>query len=160
MVSPPEPPLHEGADSALRHALDAVLRGRADAGDLAALYADAALRAGLDSATIEDMTASLETDALRGRLDDLSPPAGQANDDGFLDPDNLPEGVGLLKDLATQFEMSPQTIRDWIRLGRLMPVGRVRGKGGGHGGFIAVREADVVYCKDNPRKGGRPRKAA
>ena len=159
MSSPPEPPLRqESADPALRQALHHVLGGKAGPSDLAALYADAALRAGLDSATIEDMTASLETDALRGRLDDLSPPAGQANDDGFLDPDNLPEGVGLAKNLAVKYGIATVTIHTWIRIGRMNEVGRVGGKGSGIGGFVAVREADVAYCKANPRKGGRPKK--
>ena len=147
----------EGADPALRHALDAVLKGRACPSDLAVVCVDAALRAGLDSATIEGMTSSLDTDALQGRLDDLAPPLGQAND-GFLDPDHLPPGVGLAKDLAPKYGVTNEAIRNWIRLGRITEAGRVGGKGSGGRGFLVVREADVRYCRDNPRKGGRPRK--
>ena len=146
-------------EPALEMALRAALDRRAGPEEWALISADAALRAGLDSATIEGMTSYLETDALQGRLDDLAPPAGQAND-GFLDPDNLPEGVGLLKDLAHKHGVAPGTVRHWIRLGRMREVGRVGGKGSGTGGFVAVRECDVIFCKDNPRKGGRPRKAA
>ena len=93
-----------------------------------------------------------------GELPPLVP--DQPEDDGVacLDPDNLPSGVSLAKDLAAKYGITPGAIRNWIRFGRIKEVGRVKGKAGGHGGFIAVREADVIYCQQNPRPGGRPRK--
>ena len=116
-------------------------------------------------AIIWRMVSTIDSDIHRPRqksFDELPPPpvADQADEDGpaYLDPDNLPPDVGLVRDLAVKHEITTMAIHAWIRRGRMAEVGRVRGKAGGHGGFVAVFEADVLHCLSNPRKGGRPKK--
>ena len=141
----------------LTKAIRAALAGTAGAADIAAIVADAARQNGVAETTIDAMTTALQHDQLQRRLDDLLPPP-IPKDDGFLDADNLPPGICLLKDIAHEIGVAPQTIRDWIKNERMDEVGRAKGKGSGKNGFVVVREADVLYCRDNPRKGGRPRK--
>ena len=58
-------------DPAIRQAPGAVLKARAGAEDLAAVCADAALRAGLDCANLELMVRLINGKALRARQDEL-----------------------------------------------------------------------------------------
>ena len=88
-------------------------------------------------------------------VDDRGAPPDEQD---FLDPDNLPDGCVLLKDIAHDLSITPEAIHGWINRGRMQEVGRVGGKGSGIGGFVVVKKADVLYCLTHPRKGGRPRK--
>ena len=61
-------------DPAIRQAPGAVLKARAGAEDLAAVCADAALRAGLNCANLELMVRLINGKALRARQDELQFP--------------------------------------------------------------------------------------
>ena len=141
----------------VRHALESALRGSAGPEEWSQICADAALRAGAHSSMIEAMVASFKPDALQQRLDDLVPKA-KTLPSGFLAPDYLPPGVVLAKDLAKEYDISPQTIRDMVKDGRVTEVGRVGGKGSGKDGFLAVFRSEVDYARTHPRKRGRKRK--
>ena len=148
---------------ALRRALD----GGAKPRDVVAAVVDIALA---ESCILDGMTTAEirdQSDRLQAMLDDLlpaeeppvaisDPAVGHRDENGvlWLDPDDLPPGVVLLKDEAKRLRISRQAIRDWIKNGRLKEVGRVWGKGSGATGFIAVRQSDVDYCWHNPRKRG------
>ena len=87
-------------------------------------------------------------------------PGSENTPQGFLDPDKIPDGAVLLKDIARELSISPKTIHQWIKSGRMEGIGRVGGKGSGTGGFVVVRRCDVLRCHINPGKGGRPRNAS
>ena len=151
-------------DDRLKAALRRAISGGAQPSDLTELVTVAMGDDAPDRAIIWRMVATIDSEVHRPRqksFDELPPPpvADQADEDGpaYLDPDNLPHGVSLAKDLAAKHGLTTGAIRKWIRLGRIEAVGRVKGKGGGYGGFHAVRESDVIFCKANPRKGGRPK---
>ena len=159
----PVSPSPGGRRDALRAAIRRALAGGAQPSDVVELVSASAGDQAPDRATIGRMVNTIQKEVAQARQKRLqlsNAGAGQAGDDGavYLDPNNLPPGVFLAKDLAAKYGVTPQAIRNWIQSGRITEVGRVKGKAGGHGGFLAVREADVVFCKANPRKGGRPRK--
>ena len=114
------------------------------------------------AATIRRMVHSLRKELALDRQPKMAYayPGSEKTSQGFLDPENLPEGAVLLKDIARQLSISPKTIHHWIRSGRMEEIGRVGGKGSGTGGFVVVRRADVLRCHSNPGRGGRPRKTA
>ena len=151
----------------LRDAIGSALRGGARPSDLTDLVTLAMGDDAPSRAIIWRMVSTIDSEVHRPRqksFDELPPPpvADPPEDDGptYLDPDNLPSGVALAKDMAAKHGLAPDTIHTWIRRGRMQEVGRVKGKAGGHGGFVVVNESDVFKCLANPRKGGRPRKPA
>ena len=158
----PVSPSSAGRRDALSAAIRRALAGGAQPSDVVELVSASAGDQAPDRATIGRMVKTIQKEvaqARQKRLELRNSEAGQAGDDGavYLDPDDLPPGVFLAKDLAAKYGVKPQTIRKWIRIGKITEAGRVRGKGGGYGGFLAVRESDVVQCKANPRKSGRPK---
>ena len=82
-----------GLIAAIQRAQD----GKAGVGDVAQICADAALRAGAHSSTIEAMVASLKTDELQRRLDDLAPPPIDQQDNDLMSLPQAAEACGVNK---------------------------------------------------------------
>ena len=149
---------HRNAD--LKDAIRRALAGRARPEDVINLVtlAVATRDAPPTTARIKGMVNSLRKEVARDEQPTLYHSAYGA-DKGFLDPDRIPEGAVLIKDIARELSISPKTIHRWIKSGRMKEIGRVGGKGSGAGGFVVVWRCDVYRCHAEPRKGGRPRTA-
>ena len=72
-------------------------------------------------------------------------------DDVIYEPGELPEGLIDLPSASKKYGIKPATLRMWIQRGRLPRCGRLRGPSPGRG-YIVTVEADIEYCRDNPRK--------
>ena len=80
------------------------------------------------------------------------------NGDHLTDPDNiiyerdeLPEGLIDLPSASKKYKIPVDTLRRWVQRGKLPRRGRMRGRSPG-GGYIVTVEAEILYCRDNPRK--------
>ena len=72
--------------------------------------------------------------------------------------DELPPGAIDLPSAARKYELHPKTVHDWVEKGYVKSLGRLRGSARG-GGFVIVRENDLMEYIHAPRKkGGRPPK--
>ena len=76
------------------------------------------------------------------------------------EPDNLiyergelPEGLIDLPSASEKYGIRVDTLRQWVQRGKLPRCGRMRGRSPG-GGYIVTIEAEILYCRDNPRKSG------
>ena len=76
------------------------------------------------------------------------------------DPDNiiyergeLPEGLIDLPSASKKYGIRVDTLRIWVQRGKLPRRGRMRARSPG-GGYIVTVEAEILYCRDNPRKSG------
>ena len=83
-------------------------------------------------------------------------------DDVIYEPGELPEGLIDLPSAAARYSekygVSEDAMRKWVNRGRVEKLGRLRAPARG-GGYIVVREKELVEFMDQPRnKGGRPRK--
>ena len=79
-------------------------------------------------------------------------------DDIIYEPGNLPEGLIDLPSASKRYGISGNTLRAWVRRGKLPEVGRLRGPTA-RGGYIVTVEAEILRCRDNPRKPGPKRSA-
>ena len=142
MLSSPEDALRKATTDALQRAKD----GIATLDDVAAICADAALRAGLDCATIKRMTTSLHTDPLQRRLDDLVPPRADSADDDLMP----------LPDAARACGVNPRTVKNWLRSEKIRSHGDIPTRGG-RSAIVSKRAVEVVRDYGD-HVGGRPRK--
>ena len=110
---------------------------------------------GLSSAEMANMiTAATE--------EETSPANGvhpAESEEVMYEPGNLPEGLIDLPSASKKYGIKPATLRMWIQRGRLPRCGRVRAPSPGRG-YIVTVEADIEYCRDNPRKPGPKRSVA
>ena len=72
-------------------------------------------------------------------------------DDVIYEPGELPEGLIDLPSASKKYGIKVGTLRQWIHVGKLPRKGRLRAPAKG-GGYIVTDEAQIVYCRDNPRK--------
>ena len=79
------------------------------------------------------------------------------SDDVIYEPGNLPEGLIDLPSASRKYGISKATLRTWVHRGKLPRLGRLRAKSPG-GGYIVTREAEILYCRDHPRKTGRKKR--
>ena len=77
-------------------------------------------------------------------------------DDVIYEPGNLPDGLIDLPSASKKYGIKPATLRMWVQRGRLPRRGRLRGPSPGRG-YIVTVEAEIAYCRDNPRKPGPKR---
>ncbi len=75
------------------------------------------------------------------------------SDDVIYEPGNLPEGLIDLPSASKKYGISVVTLRSWVQRGKLPRLGRLRARAAG-GGYIVTDEAQIPYCRDNPRKRG------
>ena len=140
----------------LETALRRVLEQGAEPADLVELVSAALDRDGLDRATIQRMV----DQARQLTIDECLPVEGRRGEDGvmYFDADNLPPGTALLQDAADQAEVKFDTLTTWVRRHKVEVVGKVPGKSGAFGGKRVVRLTDVLRCKAQSNRGGRPKK--
>ena len=69
----------------------------------------------------------------------------------IYEPGELPEGLIDLPSASKKYGIKVGTLRQWIHVGKLPRKGRLRAPAKG-GGYIVTDEAQIVYCRDNPRK--------
>ena len=113
---------------------------------------DQALRSGMDVEAIAHMVAEraltlneLATDTLAAE----TPP----NDEGAVIYDELPPGLIDLPSASKKYGIPVKTLRTWVHRGKIPRRGRLRARSPG-GGYIVTVEAEIEYCRDNPRKRG------
>lgn len=156
---PPKKPVAPGRpdpNADIKSAIRGVLVSNGRPKDVAKLVTVAVRNQALGDDTITKMVNALAKEVAQDRTPTLG--LQPKREPGFLDPDNLPEGTAMLKDVARELGITPEAIHGWINRGRMKEVGRVGGKGSGIGGFVVVNVADAYKCHGNPRRGGRPRK--
>ena len=129
----------------VRHALESALRGSAGPEEWSQICADAALRAGAHSSTIEAMVASFKPDALQQRLDALMPTV-----------DETPEDLMPLPQAARECGVNVVSARRWVQTDILTSYER-KPAPGGFTHIVSVAEMRAVRDKDK-NKGGRPPK--
>ena len=136
------------ATDRLLDALRRAEKGQADLDDVAAICADAALRAGPIPGMLDAMTTSTEHNVLQSRLDDLL-----RSPDGlpiYLAVDEIPEGQIPLMDAAAAYHIPEPTARGWGRRSVIKTLGWLKGPG---------RPARVVSkeeFKEKSEKGRNP----
>ena len=108
-------------------------------------------RAREDGLSLDDMV-SMITTAFNHESSNRSVHPTQA-DDVVYEPGNLPEGLIDLPSASKKYGIPVGTLRSWVNRGKLPKCGRFRARSPG-GGYIVTVEADIVYCRDNPRKRG------
>lgn len=85
-------------------------------------------------------------------------PVESHDKDGLPIYDELPDGLITLTQAIGKYKRPRGTLMAWINRGRIRARGRLRAPAAG-GGYLAVREADLVAHMAKPlSKGGRPRK--
>ena len=108
-------------------------------------------RAREDGLSLDDMasmiTAAANTEQSDGSVHPTEP------DDVIYEPGNLPKGLIDLPTASKKYGIPIATLQSWIRRGKLQRHGRVRARAAG-GGYIVTEEAEILYCRDNPRKRG------
>ncbi len=80
------------------------------------------------------------------------------SEDVVYEPGNLPEGLIDLPGASKKYGIPVKTLRSWIHRGKLPRRGRMRARSPG-GGYIVTEQAAILYCRDNPRKTGRKKRA-
>ena len=121
---------------------------------------DRALGAGVDADTFTDMVAELVKARHVSNANDIvgvlaareTPP----EDEGVViyEPGELPEGLIDLPTASKKYGIPGATLRRWIQRGKLPKRGRVKAPSPGRG-YIVTNEAEILFCRDNPRKRGR-----
>ena len=81
------------------------------------------------------------------------------SDDVIYEPGELPEGLIDLPSASKKYGISVITLRSWVQRGKLPRLGRLRGASPGRG-YIVTDDAMIPYCRDNPRKTGRKKRAS
>ena len=119
-------------------------------------------RAREDGLSLDDMVSMITAAATETPPADVSGHPTEP-DDGLYEPGNLPEGLIDLPSAARKYReeygVSPGTMSQWVRNGRVSKMGRMKAPAPG-GGYFVVRESELVEFMKKPRnKGGRPRKA-
>jgi hypothetical protein len=71
--------------------------------------------------------------------------------DVIYEPGELPEGLIDLPSASKKYGIRVDTLRRWVQRGKLPRRGRMRARSPG-GGYIVTVEAEILYCRDNPRK--------
>ena len=77
--------------------------------------------------------------------------------DVIYEPGELPEGLIDLPSASKRYGIPVGTLRAWVHRGKLPRRGRLRAKSPG-GGYVVTEEAQIIYCRDNPQKGGPKRR--
>ena len=72
-------------------------------------------------------------------------------EDVVYEPGKLPEGLIDLPSASKRYGIPVKTLRSWVNRGKLPRRGRLRARSPG-GGYIVTEEAQILYCRDNPRK--------
>ncbi len=75
------------------------------------------------------------------------------SEDVIYEPGNLPEGLIDLPSASKKYGIRVRTLHAWIQRGKLPRRGRLRARAAG-GGYIVTEEAEILRCRDNPRKPG------
>ena len=122
-----------------------------------------AMEAGKDAEAIADMVAERISDVVD--LDDVvtmlaeAPSADTPPDDGgVVIYDELPPGLIDLPSAAKRYDKTAGAMRMWVLRGHVAKVGLLKAPAKG-GGYVVVRESDLVEYMNRPRnKGGRPKK--
>ena len=111
-------------------------------------------RAREDGLSLDDMasmiTAAANTEQSDGSVHPTEP------DDVIYEPGNLPEGLIDLPSASKKYGIPVKTLGAWVRRGKLVKCGRLRARSPG-GGYIVTEEAQIIYCRENPRKPGPKR---
>ena len=86
---------------------------------------------------------------------------GAKNGHAFAEPNSgadelpiyteLPEGMIDLPSASKKYGISIRTLQSWVHRGKLPRRGKLRARSPG-GGYIVTEEAQILYCRDNPRK--------
>lgn len=79
-------------------------------------------------------------------------------DDVIYEPGELPEGLIDLPSASRKYGIPVKTLRSWVHRGKLPRCGRLKARAAG-GGYIVVQDAMIQYCRDNPLKTGRKKRA-
>ena len=113
-------------------------------------------RAREDGLSLDDMasmiTAAADTESSNSSVNPTEP------NDVIYEPGNLPEGLIDLPSAAKKYGIPVKTLRSWVHRGKLPRRGRLRARSPG-GGYIVTEQAAILYCRDNPRKTGRKKRA-
>ena len=126
---------------------------------------DQALRSGMDAEAIAHMVAERinvtrgsDANDIVGVQDAPETPPEDAGD-VIYEPGELPEGLIDLPSAAKKYGISVVTLRSWVQRGKLPRRGRLRGRSPGRG-YIVTEDKMIPYCRDNPRKTGRKKRAS
>ena len=121
---------------------------------------DQALRSGMDAEAIARMVAERAltlNDVARNGLAGDTPPEDAG--DVIYEPGELPDGLIDLPSAAKKYGISVVMLRSWVQRGKLPRRGRLRGRSPGRG-YIVTEDQMIPYCRDNPRKTGRKKRAS
>ena len=119
---------------------------------------DQALRYGMDAEAIARMVAERAltlNGVARNGLTTEAPP--EDTGDVIYEPGELPDGLIDLPSAAKKYGIPVGTLRAWVHRGKLPRCGRLKARAAG-GGYIVTTQAGIEYCRDHPRKGGRPKR--
>ena len=105
--------------------------------------------------SLDDMASMITTATETQRPSNVVHPT--QSEDVVYEPGNLPEGLIDLPSASRKYGISKATLRTWVHRGKLPRLGRLRAKSPG-GGYIVTREAEILYCRDHPRKTGRKKR--
>ena len=106
-------------------------------------------RARADGLALEDLVSMITTDV---DTQPLATPDNPADlEEVIYVAGNLPEGLIDLPSASKKYGISVKTLRSWVQRGKLPRMGRLRARAAG-GGYIVTSEAQILYCRDNPRK--------
>ena len=117
----------------------------------------AALQALTAGATQAELMTSLSA-ALENYQARQEPLPGLLPCDRELVFDELPEGMIDLPSATRVFGISNQTLHSWVKTGRVLSMGRIRGPARG-GGLIVLKKDDILRQIEKPPKRGRPQKS-
>ncbi|MCY4416801.1 MAG: hypothetical protein OXE87_10900 [Chloroflexi bacterium] len=120
-----------------------------------------AFRAAIERAREDGMSEAEMASMITATENQATPPNGiqsEETDDVIYEPGELPEGLIDLPSASKRYGISGNTLRAWVRRGKLPEVGRLRGPTA-RGGYIVTVEAEILRCRDNPRKPGPKRSA-
>ena len=118
---------------------------------------DQALLSGMDAEAIARMVAERIKATRVSDANDivgvLDAPETPPEDPGAViyEPGELPDGLIDLPSAAKKYGIPIATLRMWVKREKLPNCGRVRAKAPG-GGYILTIEAEIEWCRDNPRK--------
>ena len=113
-------------------------------------------------AIIERMVQAAESEH-RGRPQptlDIASRTADTTADGlpiFATPDEMPPDLIDVPTANAKYKLSHSTIRMWVSRGKIKSHGRLRARAPG-GGYLVVKEADILQCLRTRNPGGRPRK--
>ena len=113
-----------------------------------------AFRAAIERAQEDGLSEAEMARMITAVTETKQPAAGvhaKESDDVIYEPGELPEGLIDLPSASKKYGIPVRTLGTWVRRGKLPKCGRLRARSPG-GGYIVTDEAEILYCRDNPRK--------